>query len=360
MTPCFETERLILRPVTERDIPAYERHFVDYEVIRYLAARVPWPYPESGVRDYVMNSLIPRQGNDYWGWGIFEKEASDQLIGHVDLWRNGRPENRGFWLGRPFWGRGYMTEAVAPIMGYTFEQLEFEALIFSNAVANERSRRIKIKTGAQLIERRPFQFVDPSMTECEIFRLTRDEWRRFRVTNGIGVSWLALSAMSNEGVNIRPMVAEDADAIHRIHYACLTRTLSANYSSDQIAAWMKGRSPSGYVKAAAAGERFFVAESDGRIVGFASWEDDELLALFVDPDTQRAGIGSRLLQVCFEDAASHGSVITCLKAAIGAEPFYARRGFIPVAQGSTTKHGVVIEDTRMVVERAPNIQFKAD
>lgn len=188
MTPCFQTERLVLKPVTERDIPAYKRHFVDYEVIRNLTAQVPWPYPENGVSDYVLKSVMPRQGNDYWGWGIFEKEAPEELIGHVDLWRDGKPENRGFWLGRPFWGRGYMTEAVEPVMDYAFDCLAFESLVFSNAVGNERSSRVKIKTGARLIGRQPAHFVDPSMTEREIFRLTKDEWRLFKNAQNAAVA----------------------------------------------------------------------------------------------------------------------------------------------------------------------------
>jgi GNAT superfamily N-acetyltransferase len=150
-------------------------------------------------------------------------------------------------------------------------------------------------------------------------------------------------------VEVRQMVDGDANAIHEIHCACLTRTLASYYTQEQIAAWMKGRTPAGYVNAANEGERFFVAESDGRVVGFASWQDDELLALFVHPDAQSFGLGSRLLDVCLKDAAAKGAAITCLKAAVGADQFYARRGFVPVGQGGTTKNGVVIQDTRMIL-----------
>jgi hypothetical protein len=42
--PVFETTRLILRDITERDAPAYEKHFIDYDVIgtmRYCAVALP-------------------------------------------------------------------------------------------------------------------------------------------------------------------------------------------------------------------------------------------------------------------------------------------------------------------------------
>lgn len=181
--PLFETDRLILRGVTEADAPAYKKHFVDYDVISQLAATVPWPYPENGVQDFIQNQIMPKQGIDKWVWGIFLKENPDELIGAVDLWREGTPENRGFWLGRAFWGKGYMTEAVAPIMDYAFDDLGFEKLVFANAVGNQRSRRVKEKTGARLLYTAPQKFVSPEYTEHEVWELGKEAWRDFRAKN---------------------------------------------------------------------------------------------------------------------------------------------------------------------------------
>lgn len=176
--PTFKTKRLILKGVTKLDIPSYEKHFVDYEVIQHLAAQVPWPYPKNGVEWFLENNIFPYQGKNLWMWGIFEKEKPQDLIGAVHLWRQGKPEHRGFWLSKNFWGKGYMTEAVAPVMNYAFDFLGFEKLIFANAVDNKRSRRIKEKTGARLIDVKPAKFVNPKYTEHEIWELTKDEWNQ--------------------------------------------------------------------------------------------------------------------------------------------------------------------------------------
>ncbi|OFZ21073.1 MAG: hypothetical protein A2X94_07005 [Bdellovibrionales bacterium GWB1_55_8] len=181
--PVFETERLILRAVQQSDAAAYEKHFVDYSVIGELAAKVPWPYPKDGVAQFLQTQIIPRQGNNRWVWGIFLKENLAELIGCVDLWRDGRPENRGFWLGKAFWGNGYMSEAVMPVMDYAFAHLGFERLVFSNAVGNIRSRRVKEKSGARLIGTRPAKFVNPAYTEAETWELTKSEWQA-RVRGG--------------------------------------------------------------------------------------------------------------------------------------------------------------------------------
>lgn len=181
--PTFETKRLILRGVLESDIPSYQKYFSDYEIIRHLSAYVPWPFPDDGVESFLNSFIFPEQGKTQWMWGIFEKSNPNSLIGCVHLWREGKPENRGFWLGKPFWGQGYMTEAVNPVMDYAFDSLGFDKLVFANALGNQRSRRVKEKTGSQLIRVEPAKFVDPNLSEHEIWELTKSNWVKFKSMN---------------------------------------------------------------------------------------------------------------------------------------------------------------------------------
>lgn len=200
--PVFETDRLILRAVTIADVPSYQKHFNDYEVISHLSAAVPWPFPENGVHEFLSKSIFPYQGDTQWLWGIFEKTSPNELIGVVHLWRKDRPENRGFWLGRKFWGKGYMTEAVTPIMDHAFNKLGFEKLVFANAVGNIKSRRVKEKTGARLVEIKPAKFVNPSYTEHEIWELTKSEWVKHKEGN-----------MSRQVINIESSIAAPVDKV---------------------------------------------------------------------------------------------------------------------------------------------------
>ena len=177
--PKFETPRLILKGIQLADARNYEKHFVDYEVIRHLSSLVPWPYPLGGIEAFLRDVVLPVQGVSRWLWGIFLKENPGEVIGCVDLWREGRPENRGFWLGREFWGQGLMTEAVQPTVSCAFEVLEFERLVFSNALGNLKSRRIKEKTGARMIGTRPAKFVDAQYDTAETWELTRKAWENF-------------------------------------------------------------------------------------------------------------------------------------------------------------------------------------
>jgi N-acetylglutamate synthase-like GNAT family acetyltransferase len=85
-----------------------------------------------------------------------------------------------------------------------------------------------------------------------------------------------------------------------------------------------------------------VAEQEGVVVGFASWQDDELLALFVHPDEQVKRVGTALLVACAHDAASQGKVIVVVKATLSSTRFYERHGFRIVASGADAKRGVEI------------------
>ena len=177
--PTFTTDRLILKGLSEIDIPSYHKHFVDYDVIQFLSAQVPWPYPTNGVDQFIKNFILPNQNINRWAWGIFLKENPNELIGCIDLWREGKPENRGFWLGKKFWNKGIMTEGNYPIIDYAFNQLGFEKLVFTNAVGNFASRKVKEKTGCILVDVKPAQFVNPKFTKTEIWELTKNSWDIF-------------------------------------------------------------------------------------------------------------------------------------------------------------------------------------
>tara|TARA_B100001248_G_scaffold261335_2_gene252174 strand:+ start:2191 stop:2748 length:558 start_codon:yes stop_codon:yes gene_type:complete len=180
MMPTFRTKRLFLRPIEIKDAKSYEEHFVDYEVVQYLGDHVPWPYPKGRVKEFIKGVILPAQGKTLFYWGIFLADEPESMIGGIEIRKIANPDNRGFWLGRKYWGKGYMTEALIPVMDYAFEELGFEKMVFSNASKNPASSRIKAKTGARLIQKAPFSFVNPAFTEKEVWELTKADWLEFK------------------------------------------------------------------------------------------------------------------------------------------------------------------------------------
>jgi ribosomal-protein-alanine N-acetyltransferase len=176
-TPTLETERLMLRPLELRDAPAIQRWFPDWELVKYLHAGLPWPYPDDGALTNTHESLEKRARGEKFFWVLTEKDGDDAAIGRIDLWPfDGETRDmRGFWLARPWWGRGLMTEAAERVTQFAFEELDWPFLYLSNAEPNRGSHRVKEKQGAELIEVRPHPFMSGEYPR-ETWLLRREAW----------------------------------------------------------------------------------------------------------------------------------------------------------------------------------------
>lgn len=175
MIPTFLTERLILKAPVLEDAAAYQKNFNDYEVMKYLTAAIPHPYPDDGAYSFLKNVILPRQGQGFWNWGIFLKDNETELIGSIEITKKAQPTNRGFWLAKEHWGKGLMSEAIVPPTSFAFRELGFTKMIFGNAIANQRSSKIKLKTGCKMVDIIKTEFVSGTKDE-EIWEITKDDW----------------------------------------------------------------------------------------------------------------------------------------------------------------------------------------
>jgi len=118
--PELQTDRLILVPLKLEDAEQTQRLFPEWEIVRYLTARVPWPYPAGTALESYRDSILPAiERGDEWHWTLRLKAAPEQHIGVVSLYRD-EWDSRGYWLGLPWQGQGYMTEAVLAATDYWF------------------------------------------------------------------------------------------------------------------------------------------------------------------------------------------------------------------------------------------------
>jgi [ribosomal protein S5]-alanine N-acetyltransferase len=138
---------------------------------------VPWPYPSDGAETYIRDIALPAiaQG-DEWIWTIRLKENPSQLIGSIGLKRSD-DENRGFWLGVDWQGRGLMTEATEVVTDYWFNMLGFPVLRVPKAIANTASRRISEKNDMRVVATVERDYIIGRLP-AEIWESTVEEWRR--------------------------------------------------------------------------------------------------------------------------------------------------------------------------------------
>jgi ribosomal-protein-alanine N-acetyltransferase len=139
----LKTKRLILRRLTEADIP----ELVPLIGAREVAAttlRIPHPYEEKHAREFLASVA---KENELRLAIMLQKDG--KLCGGIGL----HPEmehNRaelGYWIGVPYWGNGYATEAARAVVRYGFEQLKMNRIFASHFKGNLASQNVLRKIG---------------------------------------------------------------------------------------------------------------------------------------------------------------------------------------------------------------------
>lgn len=147
MKALFETERLILRRWNEGDAGDLYKYASDPEV----GPIAGWPAHQSieESRDVIKNVLSGKEA-----YAICLKEDGRavgaielKLKGHTDLTDRDDECEMGFWVGKPFWGRGLMPEAVKEMLRHAFEDLGMRKVWIGYYEGNARSKRVQEKCG---------------------------------------------------------------------------------------------------------------------------------------------------------------------------------------------------------------------
>jgi [ribosomal protein S5]-alanine N-acetyltransferase len=181
--PEGRTARLVLKPISPDDAEQIQALFPRWEIVKYLNAKVPWPYPPDGALQYIRNAALPAmERGDEWHWTLRLLERPDAIIGAIGLIR-GEEENRGFWLAPEHRGRGLMTEACAWTADFYFDVLGFERMRVPKAVANRASRRISERMGMRMVRVEERNLVSGCLP-CEVWEITAEEWRAWKRARG--------------------------------------------------------------------------------------------------------------------------------------------------------------------------------
>jgi RimJ/RimL family protein N-acetyltransferase len=175
----LETEHLLLKPLALADAEQIQRIFPRWEIVQFLNASVPWPYPSDGAETWCRSAALPAmEREEEWHWTLRLRTSPEQVIGLITLTK-GEHINRGFWLDPAFQNRGLMTEAVIATADYWFDVLGFKILRAPKAIANVASRRISEKTGMRVIAVEEHEYVAGRLL-TEIWEITDQEWRAIR------------------------------------------------------------------------------------------------------------------------------------------------------------------------------------
>ena len=117
MNVTLQTQRLLLRPAQVGDAEPIARYLNDFDVAGNLA-RVPFPYHLGDAKAW-LRTRRPNLPIEDTNFSI--EFPGHGLVGHVGFHLGGQGPIIGYWLGKPFWGQGIMTEAVAACLGWFFD-----------------------------------------------------------------------------------------------------------------------------------------------------------------------------------------------------------------------------------------------
>lgn len=143
-TPRLETRRLTLRAPRLEDAPALAAFAGDLDVSR-MTARMPHPYGLNDAHDWIAASA----GQDPREETSFVVEHDDEgLVGAMGVFRGDEGAHEvGYWIAKPYWGRGYATEAVTALVGWAATAKRRRLLAAGHFEDNPASGAVLVKAG---------------------------------------------------------------------------------------------------------------------------------------------------------------------------------------------------------------------
>ena len=171
----IETERLILRPPCEADVPRIVS-LANNRAVAEKLARMPHPYGEVDAKAWLEWLKGLPKGCASFAIGL--KAEAGGFIGACgyDTFLHGEPD-LGYWLGEPYWGRGLASEAAAAVLAHAFEVTGLDFVTSGCRLDNPASRRVLEKIGFRPDGQRTMFSVGAGReVEIEAFSLTREQW----------------------------------------------------------------------------------------------------------------------------------------------------------------------------------------
>lgn len=139
---------------------------------------IPQPYPKNGAMSWIVRSLPRRMAGIEHAF-VIQCSTDDTVVGVTSLMNVGRYKAElGYWVGVPFWGKGYATQANRLILAFAFEEAGLERLYARPLARNVASCRVLEKLGFDHVDTVDNVFPKWDATDqLGIYELEACEWR---------------------------------------------------------------------------------------------------------------------------------------------------------------------------------------
>ncbi|MDZ5699451.1 GNAT family N-acetyltransferase [Chelativorans sp. M5D2P16] len=174
--PVLVTERLVLRPPHEDDVPELVELANNRRVAEMLS-RMPYPYSEADAEVFVRGSRSEFRSGCHYAVALADSGAFVGCAG-IDMRQYGL--ELGYWIGEPYWGLGYATEVAHALVDLAFRATDIDRLHVSCRVINSASRRVIHKCGFQYVGQGMMDSVVAGKVPVERYQLDRKTWVSLR------------------------------------------------------------------------------------------------------------------------------------------------------------------------------------
>lgn len=169
----IETERLIIREMTEHDFDALYCVLADSDIMRHY----PYTFDEARVRGWIKRNIERYHVFGFGLWAVCLKETGE-MIGDCGLTMqliNGqiKPEI-GYHVRADQQRKGYAKEAAIAVRDWTFQNTPFQVVYSYMKHTNEPSARTAVAYGCKQVD----EFQDEVNDITEVFAISRDEWKQ--------------------------------------------------------------------------------------------------------------------------------------------------------------------------------------
>jgi len=132
----------MLRPIQASDAEPLYQLIKDKAIAQFVA--LPQPYRRKDMTEFLRKTAKTRKEGSYYLFAI-RLYNRPEPIGAIDIHGLGPKSSScslGFWLGKPYWNQGIMTQAVKLVIQFCFDRLKLHRVNITHSEGNDGSRRV--------------------------------------------------------------------------------------------------------------------------------------------------------------------------------------------------------------------------
>ncbi|UXN03480.1 MULTISPECIES: GNAT family N-acetyltransferase [unclassified Bartonella] len=186
--PVLVTERLVLRLPHIEDMDAIADLANNRRVSAMLSA-MPYPFTRKHAADFILRAVAGEMGHCVYAITLGD---TGEFIGSCSVRERHDDPNGveiGYWLGEPYWKKGYASEATNALIDTIFRATDLDSIYVTCFAANTPSRRVIQKLGFRYEGVSEQQSIVSGLLIADNFSLSREDWiEQRRIAQGAASS----------------------------------------------------------------------------------------------------------------------------------------------------------------------------